>query len=294
MTGSLLSRRRLFRALPALLLLAAPLAAQADFSASVSFGDSLTHNDLLGLVYGNPQDLYGKDPFHASWSKGAQPGDHLSNYAVGGSESRHLHTQIELFDFMVLIGVEPEPTLIDVEIGGNDFLNNRDLLASAPPGVDPMVDDVVDRLLVRLERDVRHLARKYRQAKIVLWTIPDIVLAPAVWGRYSATEEANIRAHLARANQAIRAAAAARRIAVYDFAAAFAGYVASPPAFYGHPLVGPPAYGDYDHLFADDIHPTAVHNALHANGILDALEAAWGGSFPRYSERELADLAHIP
>lgn len=35
---------------------------QPDFSSFVTFGDSLTHNDLLGIAYDSPQDFYGEDP----------------------------------------------------------------------------------------------------------------------------------------------------------------------------------------------------------------------------------------
>lgn len=276
------------------LVLAAPLAAQADLGASVSFGDSLTHNDLLHLLSGLPRDMYGDDPFEAAFRKAAGPGDGLSSYAVGGSESQHLRTQIDLYDLMVLLGVEAPATLFNIEIGGNDFLNNRALLASAPPGVDPAADDVIDRLLVRLERDVRHLARKYRNADFVLWTIPDIVLTPDHWIEFDPVQTANLRAHLARANQAILSADRHPRIAVYDCKLVFDGLVAAPPVLFGHALIGPPALGGYDHLFADGIHPTAVHNAFQANSILQELVSEWGGQYPLYSERELADLAHIP
>jgi len=284
----------LFPALLTPLLLAAPLAAQGDRGASVSCGDSLTHNDLLYLIEGLPRDMYADDPFQAAFDQAADPGDNLASYAVGGSESKHLRTQIDLFDFMVLLGLEPRPTLINIEIGANDLLNNRSLLASAAPGEDPEADAVIDRLLINLERDSRYLGGKYRAADIVLWTIPDILLTPDHWEEFNATETANIRAHTLRANEAIRNAERFSRVGVYDFKLLLDDLVADPPVLFDHALVPPPAYGDYDHLFADDLHPSAVQNGYHANGILETLCAAWGGSYTPLSERELADLAHIP
>jgi hypothetical protein len=67
-----------------------------------------------------------------------------------------------------------------------------------------------------------------------------------------------------------------------------------PPVIFGHALVPPPAYGEYDHLFADEIHPTAVGNALIANYFIVSMNAKWLDDIPLYSRSELADLAHIP
>ena len=52
--------------------------------------------------------------------------------------------------------------------------------------------------------------------------------------------------------------------------------------------------GVYAGLFADDIHPTAVANALVANEIIDVMNAKWGAGIPRYGDAELAALARIP
>ncbi len=287
-------KRTLVPAFTVPLLLAAPLAAQVDLGASVSFGDSLTHNDLLYLIEGLPRDMYADDPFQAAFSRAAEPSDGLSSYAVGGSESRHLRAQIDIFDFMVLIGVEDRPSLINIEIGANDINNNRSLLASAAPGVDPEADAVIDRLMANLERDARHLARKYRSADIVLWTVPDVLLTPDHWGEYDATERANLRAHTLRVNEAIRDAALYARLAVYDFKLLMDDLVDAPPVLFDHALIPPPDYGEYDNLFADYLHPTAVQNGYHGNGILEQMMATWGGSYTLYSERDLADLAHIP
>jgi hypothetical protein len=68
----------------------------------------------------------------------------------------------------------------------------------------------------------------------------------------------------------------------------------NPPVIFGHQLVPSPAYGDYDHIFADEIHPTAVGNALLANLLILRINNKWSDDIPFYNFQELADLAHIP
>ena len=92
---------------------------QVDFTDTVTFGNSLTHNDLLGIVYGNPQDMYGMDPVEAVFDKGAISGDELVNYAVAGSESDDIQLQIDLYEFFRLLQIQDKATLFGFEIGSN-------------------------------------------------------------------------------------------------------------------------------------------------------------------------------
>ena len=66
-----------------------------------------------------------------------------------------------------------------------------------------------------------------------------------------------------------------------------------PRVLYGHGLITVPFFGGYDHVFADDLHLTAVTNAILANGILASMRGKWGLSVTPYYDDELADLAHI-
>ncbi len=267
---------------------------QVDLSEVVTFGDSLTHNDLLWLVYGNPQDLYGKDPMEAAWSKGALSGDTLTNYAVGGSESSDLMTQIDLFLFLELLGAQDEATLFNVEIGGNDVLNNINLLAAYAPGQNSSADAVIDEIVNNMKDGLLLLRSTHWDARFVVWTLPDVTVTPDQWNLLNPTQIANVRAHLQRANNKIRWLDTLSFAVVLDTYALLQAAVASPPVLFGRQLVGPPANGDYDHIFADAIHPTAVVNAFFANFIIYKMNTNWNDDIPRYSNEELADLAHIP
>ena len=97
-----------------------------------------------------------------------------------------------------------------------------------------------------------------------------------------------------RVNDRIRSLDKYSFVVVLDLYALSQAMVDNPPVIFGHELVGPPAYGGFDHLFADTIHPTAVGNALIANAIIARINAKWGDDIPLYTEEELADLAHIP
>lgn len=285
---------RLLAPLLLLLALALPVAAQPNFSQMVTFGDSLTHNDLLGLISGQPQDLYGDDPHEAAFYKAAAVGDDLDSYAVGGSESQHIEVQIELYDFLRLIGSQDRATFIGFEIGGNDILNNIGDLAAGPPGSNPAGDAVINAYLQNVRNDLLHLSRTHPGARAIVWTIPDVTQTPDQWNIWSETQEGYIRAHIERANDRLRVLNTLANVLVFDLYAELNEIIASPPVIIDTQLVGPPAFGgEYHYLFADEIHPTAVSNALIANGIIEAMNDKWGTAYPLYSEFELADLARI-
>lgn len=268
--------------------------AQANFTNMVTFGDSLTHNDILGIVYGNPQDMYGKDAMEAVFSKGASGGDKLTNYAVAGSESSQVAIQIDLYEFFQLIGFQKNATLIGFEIGGNDILNNTDLLVGYAPGQNPSADEVIDRLIANARKDLLRLRRSHQSAQFIIWTIPDVTLTPRLWYGLTPWEIANLREHIERANHLIRNLRKYPFVVVLDLYRLMPAVIENPPVFFGQQLVAPPDYGNYDHLFADEIHPTAVSNALLANIMIQIINSKWNDSVPLYTEEELADLARIP
>lgn len=278
-----------------LIVFMAPAAlSQVDLSETVTFGDSLTHNDLLWLIYGNPQDLYGMDPMEAAWNKGALSGDTLTNYAVGGSTSSDLASQIDLFLFFELIGSQDEATLFNVEIGGNDILDSINLLTAHAPGQNSSADAVVDAIVNNMKDGLLRLRATHWDARFVVWTLPDVTVTPEEWNLLNPAQIANVRAHLERINNKIRWLDTLSFVVVLDAYALLQAAVASPPVLFGRQLVGPPSNGDYDHIFADTVHPTAVTNAFYANFIINRMNAKWNDDIPRYSSEELADLAHIP
>jgi phospholipase/lecithinase/hemolysin len=276
----------------AALLLALPLPAQQlDFSHGVCFGDSLTHNDILGLVYGNPQNMYGADPFEALFAKAAPVQSTLNRYAVAGARSSHIDLQIDTYEWAELLGLAPTATLFQLEIGANDFFRNELLLAAYPPGANAQADRVVDLLLNRIEGALKRL-RKRKGVEIILWTIPDLTLTPRYWA-LSAQQKRNLRLHLLRANQRILAYAGRPRIAVLDFMTLHQIVAADPPVIFGTQLTPAPQWGEYDFLHSDEVHPTAVSNGLIANALIQLLNGKYGVNIPYFSEQELADLAHL-
>lgn len=267
-------------------------AQQLDLKHSVCFGDSLTHNDILGLVNFLPQDMYGLDPFEAMWEKGKPANATLNRYAIAGSRSQHLWAQITAYELAELFGFAPSGTCFQVEIGGNDFFSNDWVLGNNPPGTNAKADAVVNDLLDRIHNTVTYLGLRRPGTEIILWTIPDITLTPSRW-HFSAQQKANIRAHMERANRKIRSYHRHPRIAVLDFYQLHHLVVSSPPTLNGTTLVGPPAHGNYHFLHADDVHPTAVGNAYIANALADVLNKKFNANIPFYSDQELAYLAHL-
>jgi len=268
--------------------------AQADLTEMVTFGDSLTHNDLLGWAYGQPQDMYGEDPMEAVFSKGSEGDERLNSYAIGGSESGDVALQIDVYWFLRLIKAQREATLFGFQIGGNDVLNNIELLAASMPGENPLADSVIDDIIENMRDDLTDLRRSHPDAQFVIWTVPDVTVTPDRWFDLTDIEAENVRAHVERANHAIRRAARLPFVVVVDLFTVGQQFVSNPPVIFGQQLVPPPSYGGYDHIFADEIHPTAVSNAFLANVIINQINVKWNDDIPQYTEEELADLAHIP
>jgi len=278
-----------------LVLFATRAAAQADFTDTVTFGNSLTHNDLLWIVYGTSRDLYGADPMEAAFDKGAVAGDELTNYAIAGSESGDVSIQIDLYEFLRLLNLQDRATLFGFEIGGNDVLNHLGLLAASPPGVDPAADAVIDAIIDNMRTDLSRLRATHPAAQFVVWLIPDVTVTPDLWGTLTPDEVDNVRAHIDRVNRLVRQAGDRLDFVVaLDVYTTIQDVVWNPPILFGHPLVPPPARGAYDDLFADVIHPTAVSNAMIANELILDINAAWNDDIPLYTDEELATLAHIP
>ena len=272
---------------------AAPgLRGQADFDYTVTFGDSLTHNDILWMVYGTTRDLYEDDPNEAVFRKGAAAGDSLANYAVAGSTSVHVGWQVDTYLFFEWLGLEDTATLVGFEIGGNDILGADDILKASPPGVDPQADAIIDGLIARILSNLQALYIDLH-CQILVWTIPDVTQIPDYYGALTPQEIDNLRAHIERANAVIRSLDQYPMVTVADVYQIVQDFIASPPVIQGTPLVPPPQHGDYADLFADEVHPTAVTNALLANEFIQAINAKWHDVIPFYTEQELADLAHI-
>jgi len=270
-------------------------AAMADVNLQhvATFGDSLTDNQgLLPLYTGLPATLYGHDPMQLVWDKNHRPGDDLSNYAVAGFTSGNVATEISLYKFNVLFGFDSNATLFQLEMGGNDILNNAALLSNNAPGSNPQADGVINTLIRNWRTDALALASGARpDAKAVLWTIPDISLTPRYWQQLNPQQQANLRAHTQRANAFIRSLSHLNNVVVLDTWSILAQFVNDPPQIGHITLIGPPAHGESIDIFADEIHPTAVSNALIANEIITQMNLKWNAGFDLYSESELIDFA---
>ena len=195
---------------------ATPARGQVNFRTMVTFGDSLTHNDLLFLVDGRPRALYGKDAMEAVFRKGAGPGDDLISYAIAGLESDDVQNEIYAYELARLFGFHREATLIGFEIGSNDVLRKVDLLAAHPPGENALADRVIDSLISNMRRDFEYLVLRHPNATFILWTIPDITLTPRLINDLSDRQRQNVREHVERVNRLIRSANQFRRIVVLD------------------------------------------------------------------------------
>lgn len=281
--------------LTAAVVLFAATTAPADVNLRrvVTFGDSLTDNQtILPLYTGLPSTLYGHDPMQLVFDKNALSGDELSDYAVAGFTSNNVGLQVGLYQFNTLFGFEDRATLFQLEMGGNDILNNDTLLWSNAPGTNQQADRVINNLMRNWRDYTLDLASTARSdAKAVLWTIPDITLTPRYFGQLNQQQMNNVRAHTQRANNFIRTLDRFDNVVVLDLWTILTGFVTDPPQIGPIVLDGPPDHGETDDMFADEIHPTAVSNALIANEIITLMNLKWDAGFELYSENELLDFA---
>ena len=74
-----------------------PVWSQLNTSRSSSFGDSLTDNASLYVLFGTNTVIYGADPFEAVFKKAANSQDQLSNHAVLGSPSAEVLHQVNIY-----------------------------------------------------------------------------------------------------------------------------------------------------------------------------------------------------
>jgi phospholipase/lecithinase/hemolysin len=270
------------RALLALIVWLAPLPAaraQLDLSHTVAFGDSLTDNGGGGA-----------DPIESVLRKAAAAGPR--SFAIAGTKSDVIRLQVLFYLWLVANNLVPPPTFVSLEGGANDLILDPDF-ASFPFGASAAVDAKAWLVLANLAAAAGELLTFFPHARLLVWTVPDVTLAPGAALVWNAAQRANVRTHIAFLNGAIRSVAAMPSIAVLDAESLWAANVASPPFLVKRALLPPPAFGMRDHLFADPIHPTAVFNAIHANAIIALINAKWGATIPAFTIAELAMLAGI-
>ncbi|MEW4488183.1 GDSL-type esterase/lipase family protein [Thalassoglobus sp. JC818] len=270
--------------------------AQVDTSRSYSFGDSLTDNEFAYLFFPpelnlNPA-IYGADPFEGMFQKAAGQNDILMNFAAAGATSAQVLEVVKGYVAARKADAIPPATLISLEAGGNDFLTTENIfaLSSAAPGENVSVDQIVDDIRKNLMSALQML-RKSDKPQFVLWTVPDVTLIPYVLAfGLSELQTANLRGHIMRLNQFIRAQGNRADIAIHDLASVLLAVSLYPPTVGGIQLDPTPDFGEANDIFADPFHPTAVSNALLANDMIEGLNKNFGDDIPYYTESELADL----
>ncbi len=276
--------------------LTSPVWSQVDTSHSISFGDSLTDNDYLFLLFDTDPNIYGADPFQAVFNKAADEADQLANFAVLGSTSADVHQQVESYVAGRRAGDIQRATLISLQAGGNDFLTEEKLLTLAmfPPGDSEAADTIVNDIRKNLQSSVVRLKVVNRGVHMVVWTVPDVTLTPYVFSfGLGAEAEQNIRLHIERLNRFIRQMGKRPRVAVLDISRILTEVSLNPPVILGTPLLPPPNFGYATAVFADPIHPTAISNGILANEMIRQLNAKFDDNIPFYTEEELADLAGL-
>ncbi len=276
------------------LSVAAPAHSAARLARVVTFGDSLTHNDVLRFYSGFPQRLYGKDPMQAVFKKSKTRGKKLTNFAVAGSvavessdNAANIARQVDAYELLLFFGRQKEATFVSFEIGANDIMNEIELLVSPD---DPRGSELIDDVIADIEDSWLRLRDLLPDAQFLVWTVPDVTLTPKL-SELTDEEAQSVRAHVERVNLFISSLAMDHQVLVFDLYSTMQELVANPPLVGDQRLVPPPEYGHYNDMFADKRHPTAVSNALIANEMIKRINEHFNDAIPLYSDEELAALA---
>jgi hypothetical protein len=205
----------------------------------------------------------------------------------GDDDSPTMEYQVEEYAFLLFIGAQKEASFVSCEIGSNDILDDIEFLVTPS---DPRGVRLINKLIAGIEDSWLRLRNLLPDAQFLLWTIPDVTLTPKL--SYLTHEEAeSVRAHIERVNRFIAGLVEERRVLVFDLYTVMQQLVADSPVVGRQRLAGPPAYGHYNDLFADRIHPTAVSNALIANEMIQRINDFFEDDIPLYTKQELAALA---
>jgi len=287
-------RRKVIFGMLALLigLNSSPAWSQVKTHRSSSFGDSLTDNEYLYLIFDTNSAIYGADPFEAMFNNAARHGDQLTNYAVLGSTSADVLLQVETYAGARAKKAIKRSTLVSIQGGANDFLNEENLvfLATAPPGDSDAADAIVNSIRDNLVRSVQ-IIKKVDEAQVIVWTVPDITLTPyAFFIGLEGPAAENVRLHIERLNHSIRDMGHRKEIAVLDISSILTAAIFSPPVIAGVPLE---YYGGAFAIFADPLHPTAVSNGITANMLIIQANRTFDDKIPLYTEAELAEMAGL-
>lgn len=275
-------------------LCARAASAQSPFRSTVTFGDSMTCNWPLSVLFHGPDNLWGADPAEAVFLKAAAAGDQITDYSALAARASEVRGEFYSYVDHCLTGQQTPGTFFFWQAGTNEFLNNQAAFRSQPPGQNATTDRILDTYLRDAFDQIYLLVLCHPGARIAVWTIPDVTLLPIWWGQISLQDMANLRAHLQRANDVLRALEWFPQVAVVDFDAVWRATIAAPPAVGGRALLGPPAWGQGTDLFAEPFHPTAVFNALIANGFIATLNARFGLTIPSYTQAELLAMTYAP
>jgi lysophospholipase L1-like esterase len=272
------------------LLLWGAFAHATEWSAVVSFGASQLDNESLYAGHPLGAALYGDDPVEVLASLADPPGV-VWEYAESGAVSADIDGQIASY-FRDLAAGAPEATVLVLVMGGNDLLDQAEVLAEVAPGESAGVDRAIDGLASRIADRALRLQRALPEARVLVFNLPDLGETPKLARWMSPAQRDRFVQHIDRLNRRLEVALApAPRVLLADVRGALGELVEAEVLFGGAPLCASPDRGRLDCLFADLLHPTAATNAWLGNALAEQVEAAWGDELGRVSEARLAELA---
>ncbi len=289
----------------------------------LAIGDSLTEEYAFELPFSAPASnpvsantmnwpemirlRRGDEATLGSWRSGffsypdLRNGGHEWNFAIPSATSEHWVNLLTYNPFdppdddlaagypstlWALLEEIGEAEVVVIFLGGNDLKRNYSELYH---GTEPV--DFQSALVGRLASIHDWVRARRNTVPIVVCTIPDVAATPEVYTNYPDPEKAELaRAKVAAINQAVTTMAQGKgaRVARIDL---LTDRIMDDPVFHlnGTTFIveGAPENPPRRIFCRDNFHPATAAQALIANEIFTALNAATGRSIPLFSNREI-------
>jgi lysophospholipase L1-like esterase len=207
---------------------------------------------------------------------------YANDWALSGALSSDLPAQTAGLAQQAAAGEIDYATIF---IGGNDFLNTLETLATNPANAQSALITTAQNIVTNIETAVGTLLTSSANLKVVVTTLPPVSQLPIVAALVTDAESTAVvqaaDAAEIQVNSALTAfAASTQRVAIADFAGASAAFGASSTLKIGNTKINTTRPGDNPHdlFLADGLHLGTVGQGLLANVFINTIDTSFGAA----------------
>jgi hypothetical protein len=251
-----------------------------DRSTAQGWVEQLVHNKLA--TFGTATDKSRGTPRNKGYA---------NDWALDGATSADLPVQTTGLAGQAAAGTIEYATIL---IGGNDFLDELELLSTDPSNAGPALATTASTLVANIEASVGTLLASSPSLKVAVATLPPVSDIPIVKSLETGTEAVDLvqaaDAAEVQVNQAITAFAASNhRIAVADFAGATTSIAAAATFKIGKVTINTvkPSNNPHSLFLKDGLHLGTVGQGLLANVFIHAIDTGFGATIKPLTDKQI-------